>query len=212
MPDIRAIAFDMDGVLIDAKEWHYESLNRALALFGYEISRFDHLTTFDGLPTLRKLEMLTLDRGLPRGLHRLLNELKQLYTTEITHLRCRPTFAHEYALSKLKGMGYKLAVASNSVRATVELMMDKSGLRPYLEVLLSNQDVTRPKPDPEMYLTAAARLGVRPDECLVVEDNPNGIKAAEAAGCPVLAVPGVEAVHLANILAAVRRHSRRAAA
>ncbi len=205
MPDILAIAFDMDGVLIDAKEWHYESLNRALAHFGYAISRLEHLTTFDGLPTSRKLEMLSLDRGLPRGLHRLLNDLKQGYTTELTHLRCKPTFAHEYALSKLKGMGYKLAVASNSVRATVELMMEKSGLRPYLDVILSNQDVTRSKPDPEMYATAATRLGVRPDECLVVEDNPNGIKAAEAAGCPVLVVPGVESVHLANILAAVRR-------
>ncbi len=205
MPEIRAIAFDMDGVLIDAKEWHYESLNRSLALFGYSISRIEHLTTFDGLPTSKKLEMLTLDRNLPRGLHVLLNDLKQRYTNELTHLRCRPTFAHEYALGKLKKMGYKIAVASNSIRATVELMMEKSALRPYLDVVLSNQDVKRSKPDPEMYATAAARLGVRPEECLVVEDNPNGIRAAEAAGCPVLVVPNVEAVHLANILAAIRR-------
>jgi HAD superfamily hydrolase (TIGR01509 family) len=212
MTEIRAIAFDMDGVLIDAKEWHYESLNRALAHFGYAISRIDHLTTFDGLPTARKLEMLTLDRGLPRGLHRLLNDLKQLYTIELTHQLCKPTFAHEYALSKLRSMGFKLAVASNSVRATVELMMDKSGLRPYLDVILSNQDVSRSKPDPEIYATAAERIGVCPHECLVVEDNPNGIKAAQAAGCPVLVVPGVEAVNLSNILAAVRRYSRRAVA
>ena len=205
MPDIRAVVFDMDGVLIDAKEWHYEALNRALALFGHTISRMDHLTTFDGLPTGKKLELLTIDRGLPRGLHKLLNDLKQGYTTELTHLRCKPSFAHEYALSKLKGAGYKLAVASNSIRPTVELMMEKSGLRPYLDLLISNQDVKNAKPDPEMYLTAAAKLGLRPAECLVVEDNPNGIRAAEAAGCPVLVVPGVEEVHLANILAAVRR-------
>lgn len=205
MGSIRAVVFDMDGVLIDAKEWHYEALNRALGLFGYTISRMDHLTTFDGLPTRKKLEMLSLDRGLPRGLHTFLNDLKQVYTTELIHLRCKPTFAHEYALSKLKGMGYKLAVASNSVRATVELMMEKSSLRPYLDLQLSNQDVTRAKPDPEMYLTAAAKLGLEPAECLVVEDNANGIQAAEAAGCPVLVVSGVEDVHLAGVLAAVRR-------
>lgn len=65
--NIKAIFFDMDGVLIDAKEWHYEALNRALELFGMPISQVDHLTTFDGLPTRKKLEMLTLGRGLPRA-------------------------------------------------------------------------------------------------------------------------------------------------
>ena len=58
MSRIKAILFDMDGVLIDAKEWHYEALNQALKLFGCEISRFDHVHTFDGLPTKDKLELL----------------------------------------------------------------------------------------------------------------------------------------------------------
>ena len=57
---IEAVVFDMDGVLIDAKEWHYHALNRALELFGFTISRAEHLSTFDGLPTSKKLEMLTL--------------------------------------------------------------------------------------------------------------------------------------------------------
>jgi len=69
----------MDGVLIEAKDWHYEALNRALQLFGYEISRYDHLTTYDGLPTSKKLEILSLESGLPRKLHRFINEMKQDY-------------------------------------------------------------------------------------------------------------------------------------
>ena len=73
----------------------------------------------------------------------MINDLKQVYTTELTHQQCKPTFSHEYALSKLKGLGYKLAVASNSIRPTVELMMEKSNLRPYLDVLFSNQDVAQ---------------------------------------------------------------------
>ncbi|MGF1579464.1 MAG: HAD family hydrolase [Gemmataceae bacterium] len=208
MAEIKAVIFDMDGVLIDAKDWHYEALNRSLSLFGYSINRIDHLTTFDGLPTRRKLEMLTIERGLPRGLHRFINEMKQLYTLEMIHRNCKPLFAHEYALSKLKGMGYKLAVASNSVRATVELMMEKSNLRSYFDLLLSNQDVTRPKPDPEMYQTAMQRLGTSPSESLVIEDNPNGIQAARDSGAHVMVVQNVHQVTLKNIQENINRAER----
>ena len=76
---IKAIVFDMDGVLIEAKDWHYEALNKALRLFGYEISRYDHLVTYDGLPTSKKLEMLSLEKGLPTGLHQFINQMKQSY-------------------------------------------------------------------------------------------------------------------------------------
>lgn len=196
---IRAVIFDMDGVLIDAKEWHYEALNRALAIFGHEISRADHLTTFDGLPTRRKLQMLSATEGLPPGLHGFLNELKQSYTMELVHTRCKPTFAHEYALSRLKALGLRVAVASNSVRATVETMMAKSGLARYLDAMLSNEDVERPKPDPEIYLAAMRALGVAPGETLIVEDNENGIRAARASGARVLVVQSVLDVNFANL-------------
>jgi HAD superfamily hydrolase (TIGR01509 family) len=208
MTRIRAVVFDMDGVLIDAKDWHYEALNRALALFGFAISRYDHLVTYDGLPTKRKLEMLSLERGLPKGLHRFINEMKQVYTTELIHRCCKPIFQHEYALSRLRADGYKLAVASNSIRATVELMMEKSNLRPYLDTLVSNQDVTHAKPHPEIYQEAAHRLGLAPAECLVVEDNPNGIKAATEAGTQVMVVQAVTDVHYAAIRSAVARAER----
>src|SRR3954465_5329544 len=98
MAKIKAIIFDMDGVLIDAKDWHYEALNKALGLFGMEISRYDHLVTYDGLPTRRKLEMLTLERGLPIELHAFINDMKQRYTMDLVHQNCKPTFSHEFAL------------------------------------------------------------------------------------------------------------------
>lgn len=198
---VKAVIFDMDGVLIDAKDWHYEALNKSLALFGYNISRYDHLVTYDGLPTKRKLEMLTMERGLPKGLHRFINEMKQIYTMEMTFARCKPVFFHEYAMSKLKARGYRLVVASNSVRSTVDLMMEKSNLRPYLEFTLSNEDVAKAKPDPEIYQKAVSRLGLSPRECLVVEDNQNGIRAAEAAGTRLMRVNSIEDVTLTNILA-----------
>ncbi|MDP4025841.1 HAD family phosphatase [Methylobacterium sp. NEAU 140] len=196
---IRAVVFDMDGVLIDAKDWHYEALNRALQHFGMEISRADHLTTFDGLPTRRKLEMLTVTENLPVELHGFLNKLKQIYTLEIVSTRCRPTFAHEFALSRLKARGLRLAVASNSVRESVAIMMERANLAAHLDLTLSNEDVSKAKPDPEIYTTALARLGVRADETLIVEDNEHGIRAARASGCHLLVVRSVADVTLSNI-------------
>lgn len=188
---IKAILFDMDGVLIDAKDWHYEALNKALGVFGIEISRYDHLHTFDGLPTKVKLQMLSEQYYLPERLHGFVNQLKQKYTAQLIHERCHPMFHHEYALSRLHQEGYKIAVCSNSIRSTIELMMDKAMLTAYLDLIVSNEDVRKAKPDPEMYQTAIAKLGMKPEECIVVEDNPNGIAAGRASGAAVLEVATV---------------------
>lgn len=196
---IKAVIFDMDGVLIDAKEWHYEALNKALRLFGTEISRYDHLVTFDGLPTHKKLEMLSVERGLPKGLHRFINEMKQQYTMEYIQARCKPLFVHEYALARLKSEGYRLAVCSNSIRDTIESMLSQAKILPYFEFIISNQDVKHGKPDPEMYTTAIHRLGLTPKECLILEDNENGIKAALASHAHLLKIETVYDVNFDNI-------------
>lgn len=185
---IKAILFDMDGVLIDAKDWHYEALNRALEHFGYTVSRESHLSTFDGLPTRQKLRMLSSSKGLPEGLHIFLNALKQAYTLEISYQRCKPVFNHQYALSRLKKDGYKLAVCSNSVRQSIDTMMKLSALSAQLDLIVSNQDVEKGKPDPEMYLKAMQSLNVEPHECLILEDNEHGIEAAVASGGHLLRI------------------------
>ncbi len=199
MTKIKAIIFDMDGVLIEAKDWHYEALNQALELFGYKISRYEHLVTFDGLPTKKKLEMLSMERGLPKGLHKFINHMKQIYTMEHVYMKCKPLFCHQYALSKLKSEGYKLALGSNSVRITIDMMLGKADLMKYMDFTLSNQDVKKSKPDPEIYNTAIVRLGFKPEECLIVEDNPNGVKAALASGANLLKVETVYDVNYQNI-------------
>ena len=185
---IKAILFDMDGVIIDAKDWHYEALNRALEHFGFTISRESHLSTFDGLPTRRKLELLSDSLGLPRGLHTFINSLKQAYTIELSYQRCKPVFNHQFALSKLKEDGYMLAVCSNSVRPSIEAMMSLSNLDSHLDLVLSNQDVSKGKPDPEIYIKAITSFGLTPDECLILEDNEHGIKAAVASGAHLLKI------------------------
>lgn len=202
---IKAVIFDMDGVLIEAKDWHYEALNRALGLFGLEITKHEHLTTYDGLPTKDKLVMLSRDKGLSNALHTFINEMKQQYTMDMVHKFCKPMFHHEFALSMLKQDGYKLAVASNSIRNSVEVMLDKAKLLAYLEFFISNQDVKKGKPDPEMYTLAISKLGLRPSECLIVEDNENGIKAAKASGAHVLEVETVYDVNYLNIKQRIKK-------
>jgi len=205
MPKIKAVIFVMDGVLIEAKNWHYEALNKALGLFGMEISRYDHLVTYDGLPTRKKLEMLSTERGLPTRLHGFINDMKQRFTMELVHAQCKPRFHHEYALSRLNQEGYRLAVASNSIRGTVQAMLERSALIGYLDFFLSNQDVTNGKPDPEIYTKAIQRLGLTPDECLVLEDNENGKNAARASGTWLMEVDEVEEVNYSNIVHNIMR-------
>lgn len=200
MSKIKAVLFDMDGVLIDAKDWHYEALNKALGLFGMQISRYDHLTTFDGLPTKVKLQILSKRYYLPEELHGFINSVKQSYTEELVYQKCHPMFEHEYALSKLHQKGYKIAVCSNSIRKTIELMMDRAELTKYIDLIVSNEDVTKAKPDPEMYQTAIKKFGFKPDECIVIEDNPNGIQAGKASGASVLEVATVADVNYENIM------------
>ena len=209
MGKIKAVIFDMDGVLIDAKEWHYEALNRALGLFGYTITRYDHLVTYDGLPTRKKLEMLSKEQNLPVELHDFINEMKQRYTMEIVHSKCKPVFNKEYAMSMLKGNGYKIGVASNSVRNSIVTMMDMSDLSKYIDIIVSNQDVKEGKPNPEIYTKAIEGLGMKPDECLVVEDNINGIKAGQAAGAYVMQVETVNDVTYDNIMRSIRDYEGR---
>lgn len=199
MSKIKAILFDMDGVLIDAKDWHYEALNQALAIFGMEINRYDHLVTYDGLPTKKKLEMLTLERGLPRALHSFINDMKQEFTFQLGYAKCKPTFNHQYALSHLKAKGYRMAACSNSIRKTMEILFERAALNTYFDFYLSNEDVKESKPHPEMYTTAIQRMSLQPNECLILEDNENGIKAARASGAHLLIIHDVHEVNLENI-------------
>jgi beta-phosphoglucomutase len=199
MSKIKAILFDMDGVLIDAKDWHYEALNQALAIFGMEINRYDHLVTYDGLPTKKKLEMLSLERGLPRALHSFINDMKQEFTFQLGYAKCKPTFNHQYALSNLKAQGYKMAACSNSIRKTMEVLFERAALTDYFDFYLSNEDVKESKPHPEMYSTAIQRLNLLPTECLILEDNENGIKAAQSSGAHLLVIHDVHEVTLENI-------------
>ncbi len=200
---ITAVVFDMDGVLIDAREWHYEALNTALNHFGYSISRTDHIARFDGLPTREKLTCLTTERGLPHGLHGLINDIKQAATVDLVYRECKPRFEHEYLLRELRSSGIKLGLASNSIRASIDLMLSRANIADYFDVILSNEDVRHAKPAPDIYIEALRLLGSRAEETLVVEDNDHGVAAARAAGCHVLQVAEISEVTYRHLMAKI---------
>ena len=208
MNRIACVLFDLDGVLVDATEWHYEALNRALRLFGFDITRYEHLSSYNGLPTRKKLQMLTIEKGLPPAIHEMLNRLKQVYTRDEILTKCRPVFQKEYMLSRLRREELRLAVCSNSIRESVQMMVRQSGLDDYVDFLVSNEDVGRPKPHPEIYTTAIARMGVTPAETLIVEDAPHGVEAARQSGAHVCQVAGFGEVDYFRVKAAIDRAER----
>ena len=195
---IKGLLFDMDGVLIDARDWHYKALNKSLNHFGYNISLESHLSTFDGLPTKDKLNLLSKTLGLPKSLHSLINKLKQKYTIEYSHSFCKPKFNHRFALGDLSKK-YKIAVCSNSIKNTIDTLMELSGLIKYINLIISNEDVSASKPDPEMYLKAMKSLNLKPKECLIIEDNDHGVQAALSSGGHLLRVNNPDDVTLSRI-------------
>lgn len=202
---IKAVIFDLDGVLVEAKDWHYEALNKALAVFGCDFSYEDHLTIYDGLPTKMKLRMLNENRNFPLELSDLVYDLKQIYTNEFFLTRCFPDFSQDYLFRKLKDNDIRTAVASNSITATVNQAMISLDIKKYIEFSLSNEDVSKPKPDPEIYTKAIGMLNLQPSECLIVEDNINGITAAKASGAHCLEVKEVEDVNHINVFGSIER-------
>jgi HAD superfamily hydrolase (TIGR01509 family) len=177
---IKLIVFDMDGVLVDSKELHFESLNSALIKYNFEpITKEEHLVHFDGLSTKQKLDKLfKLNRiGKESWMIEQINDEKQ-YITRSMILKLEPDYIKCNMLNALKLLGYKIYVASNAIRDTVKLLLIKKGLLASIDYFYSNEDVKNPKPNPEMYLQSMIRAGVGPKETLIIEDSVKGREAA----------------------------------
>lgn len=192
----KAVIFDMDGVLIDAREWHYLALNEALAPFDYEISIEDHENRFNGLSTRVKLGMLSEERNLPLKLHSVISNVKQDRTLRIAATHCFPNISHQILLARLKKNGIKIGLFTNSIRETSEFMLKHARIFNFFDVIVTNQDVTKGKPSPEGYLKCCELLNVFPAETIVVEDGEYGKIAATGAGCEVVMVSEPSEVHL----------------
>jgi HAD superfamily hydrolase (TIGR01509 family) len=202
------IIFDLDGVLVDARELHYEALNRALASIDkkYIVERAEHLSTYDGLPTSKKLDMLSKNKGLPKELHNAVWQRKQEMTYKIISEEMEYDMRMREVLRHLREDGYRICCASNSIRESVKMMLLKKGLLEYVEFIYSNQDVKSPKPSPEMYLKCMIKAGIGPKYTLIVEDSHIGRKAALSSGASLCAVRNPDDVTYEKIKGAIEHN------
>lgn len=204
---IKLVCFDLDGVLVDSKETHYESLNMALSELGeqFVIGRDEHLMKYDGLPTTKKLEMLHRDKGLPKELFEKVWRRKQEYTQEVVSKFVFPNEEIVKVFKELNKKGIKIFVCSNAIRQTTKMYLFHLGLIKWVDEYISNEDVRNPKPNPSMYLKAILNAGSSPSETLIVEDSHVGIKAATASGAHLYVVGDPSDVNVDNIFHEIER-------
>lgn len=177
----NAFVFDLDGVLIDSKEIHFNALNLALSEINqiYVISKEEQAFTFEGLSTKAKLDILSYSKGLPKELHNVIWEKKQIYSSKMFQV-----FEKDEDLINLfkliKSFNIKIGVASNAIRETVVGSLKSLGIYELVDYALSNEDVSNPKPNPEIYKSMISLLGSSPEKTIIFEDSEIGQAAAKA--------------------------------
>jgi HAD superfamily hydrolase (TIGR01509 family) len=195
--NIKLIIFDLDGVLVEAKSIHYEALNESLGV-EYAIDWNEHLGKYDGLKTSEKLQILTKEKNLPLESHGVVWREKQKKTFEkLINLQPSPQLIQ--CMKRLSSEEYKLVVCSNSIRKTVLLVLSKLNIIEYFDLILSNEDVGLSKPHPEIYWKAMSKIGVLPEETLIVEDSPFGLLGASRSGASIMRVASPKEVSYENI-------------
>ena len=196
---IKAIIFDLDGVLVDTKQIHFEALNAALRKYKFEkISIDDHIKVFDGLPTNEKLKILQKKKNLPKKYFLKINKYKQKVTTEILKKNIKKNDKIIHMMKNLHGK-YKIAVATNAVNSTLKICLNKLGISKYVDFKLTNEDIVNPKPNPEIYLRIFIKFGIYPSEALIVEDSHYGREAAISSGAKLLPIKKIDELDLKKI-------------
>lgn len=198
----KLVIFDLDGVMIDSRDAHFHALNDALRPFGTEISRDEHVSTFDGLPTKKKLEML-VDMGRVKLCDvKTIRENKQDATIDIIRKTVKKSEKLQKIFMELSNRGIKTCVASNAVIDTVRASVRALGLSKMPSFITGN-NVDRAKPHPDMYWRCMTIVGSIPRDTLIIEDSHIGRQAAIDSGAHLLAVEDPEDLTFEKVMNAV---------
>lgn len=187
---IEAIIFDMDGTLVDTEPFNTEIERRQFSLNNLKISEEEH-QKYLGVASDAMWREITANHQASLTVDELIdqNHAESLrYFSELEQIPVMPNLVD--LLEKLQRKKYKMAVASSSTPEIIDLILTKTDLKRYFRVIVSAQEAGKSKPEPDVFLMAAKKLGIDPENCLVVEDSPNGIKAAKAAGMTCVAYEG----------------------
>ncbi|MCS6954081.1 MAG: HAD family phosphatase [Bryobacterales bacterium] len=183
----RAVLWDLDGTLVDSEEYHWRAWRDTMAAEGVPLTREQFLATF-GQRNDSILRLWLGERATPEAIRRIGEAKEACYRRLVRELGLCPAPGAAEWIRRLHAENWAQAVASSAPRRNVETVLEVTGLAPYFAATVAAEDVTRGKPDPEVFLVAAARLGVPPDRCVVVEDAPAGIEAARRAGMRTIAL------------------------
>lgn len=179
---LKAVIFDMDGVLVDSEPLHYE-VNRTTMLekFGIDLD-YEYYKQYIGSTVMAMWKKIISDFSIEGYTEQELFELSEIIKEKLVNDKGYPEVPGAVNFVKSLASKYKLAVASSSALVNIEKNVNKLGIAKDFDALVTGLSVANPKPAPDIFLKAAAELGVKPEECIVVEDSCNGTKAARAAG------------------------------
>lgn len=178
---IKAILFDMNGVIIDDEHIHEKAFHDTVKGFGIDLSHENYLECCAGRIDEVGYEKIAKKHGKQLPIEKLLRKKSEVY------LNLFPTHKKAYDgvvdLIKKLSQNFQLALTSSSSRVEVDLVLKEFDIAQYFEVTISADDVSRGKPDPEPYLTTVEKIDKKPSECVVVEDSASGVRSAKQAGC-----------------------------
>lgn len=193
----KMIIFDMDGVLIDACDWHRDALNIALKkTCNYEISLEEHYKIYNALPTRVKLKKLSECGVVPEDKIEEIEELKQEETINIIKQKAKKDQSKIQLMEYLKKNNILIGCYTNSVKKTASMMLDLVGILKYFDIFVTNQDVEKSKPHPEGYNLCSEKLKIHKKNILIVEDSEKGIEAAIAANIDFIKVKNATEVNI----------------
>ncbi len=187
---IEAVIFDMDGVLINSEPFYVQSQKEIFAKLGLNISE-EEQQTFQGTATDMMWETLKKKVKIPYTIEALVKMSDSNIIPYFESLKNFPTMPGvENLIHHLFERKIPLALASSSTPDVIVLVLEKTGFKKYFSEVVDSKMAGASKPEPDVFLLAAQKLGVLPENCLVVEDSTNGIKAAKTAGMQVVAFAG----------------------
>jgi HAD superfamily hydrolase (TIGR01509 family) len=191
---IRAVIFDLDGLMVHSETFSMKAWQQLLGAFGYSLRDEDYreLIGIDEDTTITRLRQ---GRELPLSSEEIL-DLHNRYWMEIAVEEVQPAHGLLDLIEAIRARGLKMGVASNSRSDYVHLVLDTIGLKGYFGCVVTSDDVERGKPAPDVYKEAADRLRVKPGECLALEDSPAGLQSALNAGMRCVVVPNLDLLHV----------------
>lgn len=185
MRRIRGLIFDLDGTITLTQQFHYQAFSQVFAKHGITYTEDDDLGKYAGMGSGVIFPTVFADRGITLSeeqIREYSREKKELYDEIIRREEIVPVPGVVDFLKRMKQRGYRMCIASGNKLESIEFLLEAATVREFFDFILSGKDVVRPKPAPDIFLTAAKKFGFEPGECIVFEDAVNGTVGAREAG------------------------------